>query len=135
MNENSRRMRARKLPRSRKAAPAANTKTTRPTSLPRAIRQDLTTILTGWSKYMQKLQSEAFAFLVVLEGIKLSGGSEPRFNYRELEKAMNVSSSTLRRWLGALKKAGIVDTQFVPGTNRAEATFDINLSGGSSRGR
>lgn len=51
-----------------------------------------------------------------------------RFHYTEFARGMSVSSSTLRRRLRTLKRAGLVTTEFVPRTNNTEAFFQIHLA-------
>ena len=73
------------------------------------------------------LRPLAFAFLLVLEALRLSGPKPDRLHYGDLAQALDVSTNTLRRWLRTLKTARLVTTAFVPGTHNAQAYFEIHL--------
>ena len=114
-------------PQAGRCSPTHSSGKTKAPRLSRPVHRDLAHILAHWGPYIKTLRSEAFALLVVLEGIRLKTGKTAQFHYRHVEEAMGVSSNTLRRWLRALKATGLVTTQFVPGSNRSEAYFTIHL--------
>lgn len=91
------------------------------------VHRDVARIFADWSPVFRALGSEAFAFLLVLEALRVTSPKPERIHYSELAKALAVSSNTLRRWLRTLKDAGVVTTSFVPGTHNAQAYFEIHL--------
>ena len=91
------------------------------------MHRDVAQIFAAWSQRFRTLGSEAFAFLLVLEALRLSGPKPDRLHYGELAQSLDVSTNTLRRWLRTLKTARLVTTAFVPGTHNAQAYFEIHL--------
>lgn len=115
----------------------------KPARLTWSVHRDVARIFAAWSQRFRELGSEAFAFLLVLEALRVTGPKPERLHYGELAQALDISTNTLRRWLRTLKTAGLVTTAFVPGTHNAQAYFEIHLdqaparpaSRGSSRRR
>jgi DNA-binding transcriptional ArsR family regulator len=95
--------------------------------LTRSVHRDLLEILVRWPDYFKMLSSEAFALLVILEALRLRKHGPDRLNCAELADELGVSANTLRRWMGVLRKKGLLSTRFVPGTHSMEATFQITL--------
>lgn len=91
------------------------------------VHRDVARIFASWSERFRVLGSEAFAFLLVLEALRVTSPKPERLHYGELAQALGVSTNTLRRWLRILKTAGLVTTTFVPGTHNAQAYFQIHL--------
>lgn len=109
---------------------ARKSTTASPSPTPRLswpVHRDIARIFAAWSQRFRTLGSEAFAFLLVLEALRLSGPKPDRLHYGELAQALDVSTNTLRRWLRVLKTARLVTTTFVPGTHNAQAYFEIDL--------
>lgn len=91
------------------------------------VHREVARIFASWSQRFRSIGSEAFALLLVLEALRLTGPKPERLHYGELAQALGVSSNTLRRWLRTLKTARLVTTTFVPGTHNAQAYFEIHL--------
>lgn len=104
-------------------------------SLSWAVHRDLAHLLSGWRDYVKKLGRDAFGLLLILEAVRLHVRDVDTFRYRELEETLSISPATLRRWLRTLKTAGLVTTEPVPGSNRAEAAFQIHLEAPRKRRR
>lgn len=95
--------------------------------LTRDVHRDILHIYSRWSEYFKLLSSEAFALLVILEGLRTRSKTPEQFHFSELAACLGVSPNTLRRWLAKLKKVGLLTTRFVPGTHSMEAFFRIHL--------
>lgn len=102
----------------------------KPPRLSWPVHRDVARIFAAWSQRFRALGSEAFAFLLILEALRVTGPKPERFHYGELARALGISTNTLRRWLRTLKRAGLVTTLFVPGTYNAQAYFQIHLDPG-----
>lgn len=89
--------------------------------------------MAGWQGYVERLGRDAFSLLLVLEAVRLQSRTTDVFRYRDLEKALNVSPATLRRWLRILKNAGLLTAEPAPGSNRTEVHFRIHVETPSKR--
>lgn len=98
--------------------------------LTRVVHRDLAQVLADWPRYFHRLGSAAFTCLFVLESIRIHGRKPHRIHFSDLARELAVSNNTLRRWLRALKRAGLISTRFVPGSHNAEAYFDVHLTPG-----
>jgi transposase-like protein len=95
--------------------------------LTRPVHRDLAHIYSRWSEYFKLLSSEAFALLIILEGLRTRSSAPDQFHFSALAGELGVSPNTLRRWLAKLKKAGLLTTRLVPGTHSTEASFRLHL--------
>lgn len=105
----------------------------RPPALSWSIHRDLARLLVDWQGYVERLGRDAFSLLLVLEAVRLQSRTTDVFRYRDLEKALNVSPATLRRWLRILKSSGLLTVEPSPGSNRTEVHFRIHLESPSKR--
>lgn len=78
----------------------------RPARLSWAVHRDVARIFADWQQRFSPLGSEAFAFLLVLEAVRVTGPKPDRVHYGELAQALDVSTNTLRRWLRTLELGG-----------------------------
>lgn len=99
-----------------------------PPTLSWPVHRDLAYLLNHWRAWTRMIGRDSFGLLLALEALRLESPTGDTFRYRDLEKALDVSPPTLRRWLASLRIAGLLTTTPVPGTNRTEATFEIHAA-------
>ena len=92
-----------------------------------AVHRDLASLFANWRAYVKELGPDAFLLIILLEAIRLESFRYGTFNYRDIERALDISPATLRRWLHTLKEEGFLTTEPAPDTNRADAHFSIHL--------